>query len=71
MVYLEQTKNSDFLKFKNLTFIPIDKRLINAYLLSSEEQNWLNNYHKEVIDCLAPYLDKALSNWLKDVCSPL
>ena len=71
MVYLEQTNNLDFLKFKNLTFVPIDKRLINAYLLSSEEQNWLNNYHKEVVDCLAPYLDKALSDWLKDICSPL
>lgn len=71
MVYIEQTDDTNFLKFKNLTFVPIDKRLINAYLLSSEEQNWLNNYHKEVIDCLAPYLDTALREWLKDICSPL
>lgn len=71
MVYVEKHQNSDFLKFKNLTFVPIDKRLINAYLLSSEERNWLNNYHKEVINCLAPYLDNALNKWLKDICSPL
>ena len=71
MVYVEKQPNSDFLKFKNLTLVPIDKRLINAYLLSSEERNWLNNYHKEVIDCLAPHLDTPLKDWLKDFCSPL
>ena len=71
MVYVDKCPNSDFLKFKNLTVVPIDKRLINTYLLSSEERNWLNNYHKEVIDCLAPYLDKVLVEWLKDICSPL
>ena len=71
MVYVEKYPNTDFLQFKNLTFVPIDKRLINAYLLNSEERNWLNNYHKEVISCLAPYLDKALREWLKDICSPL
>jgi len=71
MVYVEKQQDSNFLKFKNLTFVPIDKRLINAYLLSSEERDWLNNYHKEVIDCLAPYLDKTLKEWLKNICSPL
>ncbi len=71
MVYVEKCQDSNFLKFKNLTFVPIDKRLINAYLLSSEERDWLNNYHKEVIDCLAPYLDKTLKEWLKNICSPL
>lgn len=71
MVYVEKCSNTDFLKFKNLTFVPIDKRLINVYLLSSEERNWLNNYHKEVINCLVPYLDKEVENWLKNFCSPL
>ena len=71
MVYVEQTENPDFLRFKNLTLVPIDKRLINVYLLDSEEINWLNNYHNEVINCLAPYLDNAQKTWLKKVCSPL
>ena len=71
MVYIRKCQNTDFLEFKNLTLVPIDKRLINTYLLSSEEQNWLNNYHKEVINCLAPYLDEEEKNWLKDVCSSL
>ncbi|MBQ8870102.1 MAG: aminopeptidase P family protein [Alphaproteobacteria bacterium] len=71
MVYVEKTDNDDFLQFKNLTLVPIDKRLINVYLLDNEERNWLNNYHKEVINCLAPHLDSKENIWLKGVCSPL
>lgn len=71
MVYITQDENKNFLKFKNLTLVPIDKRLINVHLLSSEELKWLNNYHKEVINCLVPYLDEEVRNWLKSFCSPL
>lgn len=71
MVYVDKYHNSDFLQFKNLTLVPIDKRLICTHMLNSEERDWLNNYHKEVADCLSPYLDDTLSKWLKDICSPL
>ena len=71
MVYVKKTDNDDFLQFKNLTLVPIDKRLINVYMLDNEERNRLNNYHKEVINCLAPHLDSKEKIWLKGVCSPL
>ena len=29
------------------------------------------DYHKDVYDCLAPYMNEKEEMWLKDVCSPL
>lgn len=59
------------LKFENLTLVPIDKRLINKYLLNEGEADWLNRYHKQVYEHIKPLLDADEQNWLKDACSPL
>lgn len=37
-----------YLMFKPLTMIPLDTKNIVTELLTSEEKQWLNNYHKEV-----------------------
>lgn len=60
-----------YLKFVNLTLIPIDKRPINKYLLSDGEIDWLNSYHRQVEETLSPYLNTAEKNWLQEACSPL
>lgn len=60
-----------FYQFKILTLAPIDKRLVNKYLMSSEEISWLNNYHKEVFEKVSPFINKDEKTWLKDACSPL
>ena len=60
-----------FLEFRILTKVPIDKRLIDKYMLDTGEQAWLNNYHRDVFDCLAPYMNEKERKWLKDACSPL
>lgn len=71
MLYTTVSKFAGFLEFKILTKVPIDKRLIDKYMLDTGEQAWLNNYHKEVFDSLAPYLNEKEKMWLKDACSPL
>ena len=71
LVYSVPAKQKGFLKFENLTLIPIDKTLINPYLLSVGERDALNNYHQRVWHCLAPYMDKNEAKWLKAACSPL
>ncbi len=63
--------NADYLEFVSLTKLPIDKRLIDKYLLSDGEQAWLNRYHQEVYNSVSPYLDEAEICWLKKACSPL
>ena len=61
----------DFLEFKILTLCPVDKLLVNKYLMTSGEISWLNNYHKQVYERLSPFLTSDEKIWLKDACSPL
>lgn len=60
-----------YLKFEPLTYVPIDKRLINKYLLSRQEQAWLNDYHRQVADKLSPLLAQEDLTWLRQACTPL
>ena len=40
-------------------------------LLTEEEKEWLNNYHREVFERLSPFLEGEDLEWLKDACSAL
>ncbi len=51
--------------FGNLTWVPIDLRLVNPDLLVNEEQTWLNDYHAQVREMLTPWLDPADTEWLE------
>ena len=57
------------LQFETLTWVPIDARLIDAHLLSQADRDWLNAYHQQVHDMLAPHLDAATRQWLSLACS--
>lgn len=59
------------LKFTPLTLVPLDKRLIDKYLLSQPELDWLNRYHQLIWQEVSPLLDPETQNWLKEACSPL
>lgn len=54
----------DFLQFETLTLCPIDTRCLLPTLLSEQERNWLNAYHRQVRERLAPLLDGAALHWL-------
>ncbi|MCM1323634.1 MAG: aminopeptidase P family protein [Acetobacter sp.] len=71
LYYVKPTKNPKFLQFEVLTLAPLDKQLINKYLLSTEELKWLNHYHRQVFLSLKKYLTKQELEWLKDACAPL
>ncbi|MBK8489820.1 MAG: aminopeptidase P family protein [Saprospirales bacterium] len=49
-----QTESGRFLKFDTLTLFPIDQHLIDRTLLTPQEIDWLNAYHQEVFETLAP-----------------
>ena len=57
-----------FLKFETLTLFPIDLKLVEVELLTEEEKNWLNKYHKEVFEKLSPLLEPDEVNWMKKQC---
>ncbi len=53
------------LGFENLTFVPIDTRLIDKTLMNDIEIKWLNDYHKDVYDKVSPFLEDDVLQWLK------
>ena len=62
----------DMLGFETLTFCPIDRRLVVASLLTDEELDWLNAYHAETREKIAPFLsDDATRSWLEKATAPI
>lgn len=53
----EENEFGKFYAFENLSWVPIDTRLINFDLLTEEELNWLNDYHKTTYEKLSPFLE--------------
>lgn len=56
----------NFYKFETLTLMPYDTRLIDKSMLSTEEVQHINNYHREVRQRLAPYLNEEEQAWLNE-----
>jgi Xaa-Pro aminopeptidase len=57
--------------FETLTLAPIDKRLIQAELLTREELQWLDAYHARVLAEIGPMLDGETLAWLVKATAPL
>ncbi len=57
--------------FETLTLAPIDRRLINAAMLSKDELDWLNAYHARVRAEVRPALDEATKAWLDQATAEL
>lgn len=63
-----QTDSGRFLQFETLTLFPIDKNLIDPALLTPQEKDWLDAYHREVYETLAPGLTAEEAEWLMGQC---
>lgn len=61
----EKTEFGQFMRFKTISYCPIDLEGIDITMLSSDEKHWLNTYHKEVYDRLSPYLNEEEKEWLR------
>jgi Xaa-Pro aminopeptidase len=57
--------------FEALTLAPIDRRLIDVAMLSSDERIWLDAYHARVREAVRPALDEADQLWLDQATAPL
>ncbi|MDR3338915.1 MAG: aminopeptidase P family protein [Candidatus Symbiothrix sp.] len=62
----QTTEYGDFYAFETLTLCPMDTKLIDKDLLSAEEKEWLNNYHRKVYEQLSPFLSEDEQKWLTE-----
>lgn len=60
-----------FMRFENLTYLPIDTRPVNIDMLEMWEIEWLNAYNKKCEEVLSPYLDGSDLEYLKESCKEI
>uniref|UniRef100_A0A915Q3N2 Aminopeptidase P N-terminal domain-containing protein n=1 Tax=Setaria digitata TaxID=48799 RepID=A0A915Q3N2_9BILA len=69
------SKAGNFLAFSPLTFVPIQKSLVDKTLLSPQEIEWFNHYHTMCLEKIGPYLletnKKKEYEWLKNACASI
>jgi len=61
----------EFFGFECLTFVPIDRRLVDKAMLSAQEIVWWEDYHAKVHALLSPQLEGEDLAWLERECAPL
>ncbi len=76
IVVVEQAQNSmpstrAMLRFRTLTLVPFQKKMILQDTLTSDERSWLNEYHSETLAKVAPHCSSVVKNWLEKECDPL
>jgi Xaa-Pro aminopeptidase len=57
--------------FEQLTFAPLDRRLIDVELLTAGERAYVDTYHAETLARVGPLLDSEVRGWLERQCAPL
>ncbi len=55
-------------QFDPLTLIPFERKLVDSSFLSSEEYQWLQDYHQRVWQEISPYLEGRYREWLETAC---
>jgi Xaa-Pro aminopeptidase len=68
---LEGGDDREMLCFETLTWVPIDRRLIDPGLLTPQERDWLDGYHAEVARRVGPQLEGDAAAWLATATAPM
>lgn len=62
----KKTEAGEFMRFETLTMVPFDRDAILPECMEAEDLRLLNEYHARVYEALAPYLDPAEREWLRE-----
>ncbi len=60
------TEFGHFYRFEPMTLFPWDLSLMETEIMTQEEVDWVNNYHKEVYRRLSPRLNDEQKEWLRN-----
>lgn len=69
--HYETTEFGEFLHFKPMTLFPFDRTLFETSIMTDEEIEWVNDYHKLVRERLTPLLNKEEAEWLASKTQPI
>ncbi len=61
----------DMLQFETLTHVPIDTGMLLPAIMSTAEIDWLNEYHAQTRDLLAPLVSPEAKAWLERATQPI
>ena len=67
----KETEFGQFLQFETLTLCPIDTTPIVRDMLTDEETEWLNAYHRTVFERISPHLNDEEKAWLATACKEI
>ncbi len=65
------TEFGNFYKFETLTLCPFDLSLFDTEIMTNQEIEWVNEYHRHVREALAPGLEGRPLEWLNANTEPL
>ncbi|HEY8593994.1 MAG TPA: aminopeptidase P family protein [Devosiaceae bacterium] len=65
LVTQSEIGGGNYLEFETLTLAPIDTRLIDVAMLTADERDWLDTYHKRVREEIGPFLSGEDRKWLE------
>ncbi|QDC09257.1 aminopeptidase P family protein [Oceanicola sp. D3] len=61
----------DMLAFQTLTYVPIDRHLIEVEMLSRAEREWIDGYHRSVWALISDRVSGEVKDWLRQACAAL
>lgn len=62
-----KNESGQFMRFEQLTYVPIDLEAVDASYMTKEDRLALNEYHSQVYEKISPLLDEKEKAWLKEV----
>lgn len=61
-----KTEFGQFYRFETMTLFPFDLRLLETEIMTDEEIDWINAYHKKVRERLTPFLQPEEAAWMEE-----
>ena len=59
------------MEFETVTLVPYEREAVLPEMLTREELEWLNRYHKKVYETIGPMLTEEERRWLKEATAEI